>query len=97
MRLGLTRSKLVKGTKVYNLYGSEDAFERHRYEVNPKYVDKLELAGFIVSGYSDEGFPGFMEFEESRFFIGTQAHPQYRSRSLAPSPLFIGLIKSVLS
>jgi CTP synthase (UTP-ammonia lyase) len=38
-----------------------------------------------------------MELEESRFFIGTQAHPGYRSRPLAPSPLFIGLIKSILS
>lgn len=97
MRLGLTRSRLVKGTMVYSLYNAEEVYERHRhrYEVNPRYVDKLESAGFIVSGYSDEGFPDFMELKGYRFFVGTQAHPEYRSRPLSPSPLFIGLIRSI--
>jgi len=95
MRLGLTRTKLVRGTMVYSLYNSDEVYERHRhrYEVNPKYGDKLESVGFIVSGYSDEGFPDFMELKGYRFFIGTQAHPEYRSRPLSPSPLFIGLIR----
>jgi len=97
MRLGLTRSRLVKGTLVHSLYGSIEVYERHRhrYEVNPKYIDKLENVGFIVSGYSDEGFPDFMEMKGYRFFIGTQAHPEYRSRPLSPSPLFLGLIRSI--
>ncbi|GAY25663.1 CTP synthase [Desulfurococcaceae archaeon AG1] len=98
MRLGLTRSRLVKGTLVHSLYGSIEVYERHRhrYEVNPKYIDKLENVGFIVSGYSDEGFPDFMEMKGYRFFIGTQAHPEYRSRPLSPSPLFLGLIRSIV-
>lgn len=97
MRLGLLRSVIVKGTIVHKLYGSEEVYERHRhrYEVNPKYVPDLEKAGFIVSGYSDEGFPDFMELKGHRFFVGTQAHPEFRSRPLSPSPLFIGLIRSI--
>ncbi len=93
MRLGLTRSRLVRGTLVHRIYGSDEVYERHRhrYEVNPKYVDKLESVGFIVSGYSDEGFPDFMELK-GRFFVGTQAHPEYRSRPLSPSPLFLSLL-----
>jgi CTP synthase len=98
MRLGLTRSKLVEGTIVHNLYGSDEVYERHRhrYEVNPRYVDKLESVGFIVSGYSDEGFPDFMELRGYRFFVGTQAHPEYRSRPLSPSPLFLGFIGAII-
>ncbi len=98
MRLGLTRSRLVRGTLVHTLYGSGEIYERHRhrYEVNPKYVDKLESPGFIVSGYSDEGFPDFMEMKGYRFYVGTQAHPEYRSRPLSPSPLFLGLVRSII-
>jgi CTP synthase len=98
MRLGSRRAILKRGTLAYRLYGKEVVFERHRhrYEVNPKYIDKLESVGFIVSGYSDEDFPDFMEMKGYRFYIGTQAHPEFKSKPLTPSPLFLGFIKSII-
>ncbi len=98
MRLGSRRAVLKKGTLVYKIYGKEVVYERHRhrYEVNPKYIDKLESAGFIVSGYSDEGFPDFMEMKGYRFYLGTQAHPEFKSKPLEPAPLFLAFIESIV-
>ena len=97
MRLGSYPIKLIRGTKVYELYKSEIVYERHRhrYEVNPKYLDKLVAAGMEVSGYSLEG--GRVEFIELRdhpFFIGSQPHPEFRSRPMKPAPLFVGLLRA---
>ncbi len=99
MRLGAYAIKLIRGTLVHKLYGRDIVYERHRhrYEVNPKYLNKLVAAGLEVSGYSLEG--GRVEFIELRdhpFFVGTQAHPEFKSRPLKPSPVFLGLIKAAL-
>jgi len=98
MRLGLSKSILVKGTKVYEIYGSEIVFERHRhrYEINPRYIDSFEKIGFIVSGYNEKNYADFMELKDYRFYIGTQAHPELRSRPLTPSPLFLGFVREIL-
>ena len=96
MRLGAYPAILKKGTKVYNLYGSEKVSERHRhrYEVNPEYVSKIEKCGLVFSGRSPDGIlMEFMELPNHPYFIATQAHPEFKSRPMKPSPLFDGLIK----
>jgi len=97
MRLGAYPAILKKGTLVYKLYGSEKVSERHRhrYEVNPEYVKKLEKCGIVFSGCSPDGIlMEFMELPNHPYFVGTQAHPEFKSRPLRPSPLFDGLIKA---
>jgi len=100
MRLGASPIRLVPGTRAYKLYGGRELiFERHRhrYEVNPKYVDKLESSGLKVSGWSPEGLVEIVELEGHSFFIGTQPHTEYKSRPLQPAPLFVGLLQAALS
>jgi len=96
MRLGAISIKLRKGSKVYEAYGREIISERHRhrYGVNTKYIDVLESAGFIVSGVSldNESVVEFMELNNHLLFIGTQSHPEFKSRPLAPSPLFMSFM-----
>jgi CTP synthase len=73
---------------------------RHRYEVNPEYVEDFEKAGVIFSGFhrtpAGEPLMEFMELPDHPFFVGTQAHPEFKARLLNPAPLFLGLIKSIL-
>ncbi|HIC99229.1 MAG TPA: CTP synthetase, partial [Pyrodictiaceae archaeon] len=90
--------KLEKNTLVYSLYKQEIVYERHRhrYEVNPRYIDKLEAAGMKVSGYSLDGRVEFIELKNAKFFIGSQPHPEYKSRPMNPAPLFLGLLKAAL-
>jgi CTP synthase len=97
MRLGAYPAVLKKGSIVHSLYGSENASERHRhrYEVNPDYVEKLEGCGIVFSGRSPDGvLMEFMELPNHPYFVGTQAHPEFKSRPLRPAPLFDGLIKA---
>jgi CTP synthase len=99
MRLGSYPAILKRGTKVYMLYGKERVSERHRhrYEVNPKYVEELEKKGLVFSGRSPDGIlMEFMELPQHPFFVATQAHPEFRSRPMNPAPLFDGLIKAAL-
>lgn len=68
---------------------------RHRYEVNNDYREKLEKAGFIVSGTTPDGkLVEAMEIEDHPFFIGTQFHPEYIARPLTPHPIFMGFIEA---
>jgi CTP synthase len=97
MRLGAWPAILKKGTKVFKLYGSSKISERHRhrYEVNPEYVEKLEKCGLVFSGRSpDDILMEFMEVPNHPYFIATQAHPEFKSRPMKPAPLFDGLIKA---
>ncbi|MEM0338232.1 MAG: CTP synthase [Ignisphaera sp.] len=99
MRLGAISIKLYKNRKVYKAYKKEVVLERHRhrYGVNIKFLDKLETAGFVVSGVSldDESIVEFMELNSNSLFIGTQAHPEFKSRPLAPSPLYHYFISKI--
>jgi len=98
MRLGAYPAILKKGTIVHKLYGENKVYERHRhrYEVNPEYVEKLEKDGLVFSGRSPDGIlMEFMEIPDHPYFVGTQAHPEFKSRPLKPAPLFDGLIKAV--
>jgi CTP synthase len=73
---------------------------RHRYEVNPEYVEDFEKRGVIFSGFhrppTGEPLMEFMELPDHPFFVGTQAHPEFKARLENPAPLFLGLLKSIL-
>ena len=97
MRLGAYPAILKNGTIIRKLYGKEKIWERHRhrYEVNPKYMEILEKNGLIFSGKSPDGIlMEFMELPNHPCFIATQAHPEFKSRPMKPSPMFDGLIKT---
>ena len=99
MRLGAYPAILKKGSLVHKLYGKNKVYERHRhrYEVNPKYVEKLEQCGLIFSGRSPDGIlMEFMEISDHPYFVATQAHPEFKSRPLKPAPLFQGLITAAV-
>jgi CTP synthase len=102
MRLGLYPANLAEGSVVRELYGGAAKIEerhRHRYEVNNSYRDRLEAAGLVFSGTSPDGrLVEYVELpqEVHPFFVGTQAHPEFRSRPTRPHPLFAGLISAAL-
>ena len=102
MRLGLYAASLKGGSIVHNLYklNSVEERHRHRYEVNNSYRPKLEAAGLVFSGTSPDGnLIEFVELPESEhpFYVGTQAHPEFKSRPTRPHPLFVGLVKAALA
>jgi CTP synthase len=100
MRLGSKSIKLVKGTIVFDAYGTEYVTERHRhrYGVNNKYLDALEGIGFMVSGISvEDSVVEYMELKHHRFYVGTQAHPEFKSRPLQPSPIYTYFLKQALN
>ena len=95
MRLGVYPARLREGSLVRRLYGAELIYERHRhrYEVNNRYRKELERAGLALTGISpDEQLVEFIEMPSHPYFIGTQAHPELKSRPLDPHPLFTGFI-----
>ncbi len=98
MRLGSYPAKLKPGTLVWKLYGKKDVVyerHRHRYEVNPKYHEILQKHGLVFSGMSPDGrLVEFIELPNHKFFVATQAHPEFTSRFMKPNPLFDGLIKA---
>lgn len=102
MRLGLYPAKLAEGSIVRELYDGEPYIEerhRHRYEVNNAYRPRLEEAGLVFSGTSPDGrLVEFVELsrEAHPFLVGTQAHPELRSRPTRPHPLFAGLIAAAV-
>jgi len=100
MRLGGQVVLIKPNTLAYKLYGRNETIERfrHRYEINPKYVDVLEKNGFVFSGKSkkDEGIMQIGELSNHKFFTGSQFHPEFTSRPLKPNPLYDGLIKACI-
>lgn len=102
MRLGLYKSDLVPGSVVAQTYASTEISERHRhrYEVNNKYRDQISDAGLVFSGfYKELDLVEFVELPATvhPFYVGTQAHPELRSRPTKPHPLFVGLIKAAVA
>ena len=101
MRLGLYKAILAKGSIVESCYQAPEISERHRhrYEVNNSHRKELSGAGLVFSGTSpDENLVEFVELprEVHPFYVGTQAHPEFRSRPTRAHPLFAGLIKAAL-
>ncbi|MBS0245402.1 MAG: CTP synthase [Proteobacteria bacterium] len=95
MRLGAYEAMLTRGSRVAEIYGSTDIFERHRhrYEVNTAYKDRLEQHGLRFSGMSPDGIlPEIVEYEDHPWFIGVQFHPELKSRPFEPHPLFSSFI-----
>ncbi|MDO8554477.1 MAG: CTP synthase [Candidatus Micrarchaeota archaeon] len=95
LRLGAYDCKLKKGTIAFDAYGKDKISERHRhrYEVNPDYVEQLEKAGLVVSGTHDSGVVELVEWKDS-FGVATQAHVELKSRLETPAPLFVEFIKA---
>jgi CTP synthase len=101
MRLGLYKASLTPGSIVAQTYGSLEISERHRhrYEVNNEYREKLTKAGLIFSGiYKERDLVEFVELprEVHPYYIGTQAHPELRSRPTRAHPLFSGLVAAAI-
>jgi len=101
MRLGNYDAVIKSGTIARKAYKNEKVVERHRhrYEVNPEYVEKLESAGLVFSGKSPDG--QLMEILElpvkkHPFYVGTQYHPELISRPLEPHPLFLAFISACI-
>jgi CTP synthase len=91
MRLGAYVAELRPGSRVAQAYGREVVSERHRhrYEFNPKFRSKFDETGFVCSGTSPDGrLVEFIELEGHPFWVGTQAHPEFKSRPDRPAPLF---------
>jgi CTP synthase len=101
MRLGLYPAALADGSLVAEVYGSStvDERHRHRYEVNNLFRDRLAAAGLRFSGTSPDGqLVEYVELPQDMhpFYIGTQAHPELRSRPNHAHPLFTGLVRAAL-
>ncbi len=99
MRLGAYPAKLKKGTVAFKAYGKNSISERHRHrwEVNPEYIEKLEKGGLVFSGISPDR--RLMEIAElpkniHPFFLGTQFHPELQSNPLDAHPLFLEFIRA---
>ena len=101
MRLGLYKATLTPGSIVAGVYGANEISERHRhrYEVNNQYREQIAKAGLVFSGiFKDRDLVEFVELprEVHPYYVGTQAHPELRSRPTRPHPLFVGLIAAAL-
>ncbi len=99
MRLGAYEAKLLKGSKVAQIYNSESVEERHRhrFEVNMAWADRLSQEGIIFSGTSPDGrLPEIMEIPDHPWFIGVQYHPELKSRPFEPHPLFASFIEAAV-
>lgn len=100
MRLGGYDVMLKKGSTASKLYGNKQQIRerfRHRYECNPEYVEKLEKAGLVFSGYTkNKDIMQILELPNHPFFVGSQFHPEFTSRPLTPNPLFNGFVKATI-
>ncbi|MXR21877.1 CTP synthase [Halobacterium bonnevillei] len=97
MRLGAHETEIEAGTLAHDLYGDTSCTERHRhrYEVNPEYIDDLTENGITFSGKAGNRME-ILEYDDHPFFFGTQFHPEFRSRPTRASPPFVGLLEAVL-
>jgi CTP synthase len=106
MRLGAWDAIVKEGTRAYKLYEKYNDFinkekgltserHRHRYEFNGKYAEEFEKKGLTISARSvKEGLVEIIEVPDHPFYVGTQGHPEYKSRPLNPHPLFLGFIEA---
>ena len=98
MRLGAYIAELVEGSQVATAYGKTVVSERHRhrYEFNPKFRQRFDDSEFVCSGESPDGrLVEFIELPTHPFWVGTQAHPEFKSRPDRPAPLFDAFISAV--
>ena len=102
MRLGGRDVQVKSGTLAAQIFNNAPEVRmrfRHRYEVDPAYIERLEAAGMVFSGKAPD-YPIMQILELPRsvhpYFIGTQAHPEMQSRPTRPQPMFVGLVKAAL-
>ncbi|WP_332899921.1 MULTISPECIES: CTP synthase [unclassified Haladaptatus] len=97
MRLGAHETQISPNTLASEVYGGTSCVERHRhrYEVNPKYIDQLEADDLVFSGKAKNRME-IVELANHPYFFGTQFHPEFKSRPGRASPPFVGLVKAVL-
>ncbi len=100
MRLGGRDIELKPHTFAWELFGKSEAVRmrfRHRYEVDPRYIETLEKAGLVFSGKApNQPIMQILEIPAHPFFMGTQAHPCLTSRPLKPAPMFVGLTAAAM-
>ena len=99
LRLGAYPCHVRPGTQMYRAYGKEHISERHRhrYEFNNDFRDMLKEKGLVISGTSpDDYIVETVEIPDTRFYIGVQYHPEFKSRPNKPHPLFLGLVGAAL-
>jgi CTP synthase len=99
MRLGAYPCVLAPGSLASQMYGATEISERHRhrYEFSNDFRDKLVEAGLVLSGTSpDKRLVEMVELQKHPFFVGCQFHPEFKSRPVAPHPLFSGFVKAAL-
>lgn len=99
MRLGAYPCRILDGSLARKIYGAEMIHERHRhrYEFNNKYRDQFEKAGMVFSGLSPDGqLVEIIELKDHPWFLGCQFHPEFKSKPLAPHPLFKDFIRASL-
>ena len=100
MRLGAHEVVIGEGSRAHELYGSTPVYERHRhrYEINPAFLSKLEGAGLRYVGRSEDGRRmDILELEGHPYFLASQFHPEFKSRPLRPSPIHYGLVRAALA
>jgi CTP synthase len=97
MRLGAHKTTIQPNTLANEVYGDTSCVERHRhrYEVNPEYIEDLEDAGLTFSGRTNRRME-IVELDDHPYFFGTQFHPEFRSRPGRASPPFVGLLDAIL-
>jgi CTP synthase len=97
MRLGEHKLWIKDNTLAHRLYGATKISERHRhrYEVNPDLIDEIESHGLVYSAKNDNRME-ILELPSHRFFLGTQFHPEFKSRPERPSPPFLGFVQAML-
>ncbi|GAA0645889.1 CTP synthase [Salarchaeum japonicum] len=98
MRLGAHETEIEPGTLAHDVYDADTCTERHRhrYEVNPEYIDDLTSDGLTFSGHAGNRME-IVELDDHPYFLGTQFHPEFRSRPGRASPPFVGLLQAVLA
>ncbi|WP_253738282.1 CTP synthase [Halohasta salina] len=98
MRLGAHETQIEADTLAEAIYEADSCTERHRhrYEVNPEYIDQLESENMVFSGTAGRRME-ILELEDHPFFLGTQFHPEFRSRPDRASPPFVGFLEAILT
>ncbi len=100
MRLGGRDIEIKPDTQAWEMFGKKDSVRmrfRHRYEVDPKYIEQLESNGLVFSGKApDHPIMQILELENHPYFFATQAHPCLTSRPLRPQPMFVGLVAAAM-
>ena len=100
MRLGAYTCELKKGSRAFRAYDTRLITERHRhrYEVNNEFREQLEKHGLIISGINPErNLVEIIELKNHPFFVGTQFHPEFKSRPLHPHPLFVAFLRATIT